>query len=270
MKRTIKITVCAAMLLCSVAAFGQTYLRLANDCYQKGDYECAFKNYIKSMNDNEGQNVDVQIDRARYCVDLLKEGNNAFFADDFVKAKYCYSLILRTNPNDQNVMQRIAKCEQYLSSASVKTGNDALYANGWTVMRNGQYLRDDEIRTLFANSKAYKLYNSGMKKYDSSNLLWYGCGGALIFAGGCCQASWLNYGTHYAKSDGIPKGAIVGWYLAGGGIALFIVGGTRTITGKHKISKAVNLYNNGKMYSSTPIKLKYGITPNGAGLALNF
>jgi hypothetical protein len=142
---------------------------------------------------------------------------------------------------------------------TVKTAEEALYADAFTISLNGKKLNDSQIRTLFANSKSYKLYNSGMKLHNAA-YVWNGVGGGLIVIGALFQLGWIDS----------PDLAKVGLGIVGGAAAMIVVGVSCNLSGKAKISKAVDLYNNGKMYSSTPIMLNFGLTQNGVGLAINF
>ncbi len=62
----------------------------------------------------------------------------------------------------------------------------------------------------------------------------------------------------------------LGLGLIGGGAGSLVIGGLRTSIGKAKIRKAVDLYNNGKLYSSVCVELNFGLTQNGLGIAFNF
>lgn len=63
---------------------------------------------------------------------------------------------------------------------------------------------------------------------------------------------------------------ITGGALAAGGIVLVAIGGIRSSIGKAKIRKAVNLYNNGRMYSQGDIDMEYGLGGNGVYLTFLF
>ncbi len=190
--------------------------------------------------------------------------------------------------------------------------DEALYADGFTISQKGSKLRDHEIRTLFANSKSYDLYDEGMRIADKSFKTVHGVavgfGAAAITVGGVFQAVfWPLYAeknnrakemkheldensyNHYAYTyneykylyeENLSKAtkyktiAIEGLWLIGGGIVLIVAENIMEkavlSSGKAKIRKAVNLYNNGRMYSQSDIELDYGITCNGLYLSLSF
>lgn len=141
---------------------------------------------------------------------------------------------------------------------------EALYSKDYDVYQDGRKLSENEIRTIFANSRSYDLYDRGKNCED--NILLYGFGSAMIVLGGILQFGWI-YGWDNPEGKGI---IIAGSAFAGGGIALIVAGGIRSSIGKAKIRKAVNLYNNGRMYSQNNIEMEYGLTGNGAYITLSF
>lgn len=130
---------------------------------------------------------------------------------------------------------------------------DALYVEGHTIYRNGKSLEEGEIRTLFANTKSYELYDRGMRLCNSVGIILLG--GILIPGGGVG-------GLLASESSGTMAWAIGGAVAVGGVLMIFL---PQSI-GKSKIRKAVNLYNNGKLYS----QIDYGFSGNGIYLTLSF
>lgn len=203
---------------------------------------------------------------------------------------------------------------------------EALAVDGFNVYRNGKSLSDREIRTLFANSNSYRLYDEGMsvadKDFSTVDGLANWIGGISIATGTVLSAWWIvaavnqnaaneakiemektwaeyrlehPYGDDYyvveeyneyvhnhkriyeEKTRQVEKNkklARPGVWLIGGGIALIVAENLMEkailASGKAKIRKAVNLYNNGRMYSQSDIELNYGLTGNGVFLTLSF
>ena len=54
------------------------------------------------------------------------------------------------------------------------------------------------------------------------------------------------------------------------GSACLIINIVGKASGKAKIRKAVNLYNNGRMYSQRELEMEYGLTGNGVYLTFSF
>lgn len=177
---------------------------------------------------------------------------------------------------------KISPCRVYVLCQVAKTGNirvefddfsdcyegankffadEALYADGFTISQNGKTLSEGQIRTLFANSKSYDLYDNGMR--------WSGKQLGLVAAG----ASLLTVGAIWVAVAPTEPGLEV---LGKVGIGCIAVGGTclaikliGKASGRSKIRKAVNLYNNGRMYSQS-LEIDYGLTANGVYLSFSF
>lgn len=205
---------------------------------------------------------------------------------------------------------------------------EALAVDGFNVYRNGRSLSDREIRTLFANSNSYSLYDEGMriadKDFSTIDGLSIGFGTASIVTGSVLSAWWIvaasnqnaaddakvkmeqnawaasfnpdhHYGDNYYETEHAyeeykyyesqyeektrqveknKKIAKPGIWLIGGGIALILVENLMEkaiiSSGKAKIRKAVNLYNNGRMYSQNGVEMEYGLTGNGVYLSFSF
>ena len=144
--------------------------------------------------------------------------------------------------------------------------DEALYAKDFDVYRNGVELSEGQIRTMFANSRSYELYDSGKRRWDNS--MFYGIGGSLIFLG-----IWPFVGVAIDEGWDDPTDKvwiITGEALLGTGVALIVMGGIRSSIGKAKIRKAVNLYNNGRMYSQVAVEMEYGLGGNGVYLTFSF
>lgn len=172
--------------------------------------------------------------------------------------------------------------------------DEALYADGFTISQNGRKLSDHEIRTMFANSNSYSLYDKGMniadKEFSTIDGFANWTGGVSIFVGGVFQAVFWPlyseakndatvvydhlYDEYIEKANLYKQFATTGLWMIGGGIVL-IVGENLyekavLSSGKSKIRKAVNLYNNGKMYSQSELEMEYGLTGNGVYLTFKF
>lgn len=149
-------------------------------------------------------------------------------------------------------------------------GNDKYYAKealcskDYDVYQDGMKLSESEIRTMFANSRSYDLYDRGLAFKDDELFVLGGVG--MVICGLICQFGWIE-----GWDDPVGKGFIItGGVLAGAGIALIAAGNIRSSIGKAKIRKAVNLYNNGRLYSQNNIEMEYGLTGNGAYITLSF
>lgn len=148
---------------------------------------------------------------------------------------------------------------------------EALYVDGCEVYRNGESISESELKSMFANSKSYYLYDKGIRQYNAfKNKEWweYSLAGFSVFA--CTQCAWLGLNDD-EKREIWKIVAITGASLT---VASFIVPpitkGALKAAGKKKIRKAVDLYNNGRLYSQSDMNLKFGMTGNGICMSLSF
>ena len=196
-------------------------------------------------------------------------------------------------------------------NANTYVADEALYADGFTISKNGKKLSDHEIRTMFANSNSYSLYDEGMRIADmdfSTIDGWSkGLGIPLIVVGGVFQAVFWplysienndakdykyriehhqydylsdyesmmkKYEDHLEKAEKYKRFTTIGLWLIGGGTVLIIAENlmekAMISSGKAKIRQAVNLYNNGRMYSEIELEMEYGLTGNGVFLTFRF
>ena len=153
--------------------------------------------------------------------------------------------------------------------ANTVVADEALYADGFTISKNGKKLSDHEIRTMFANSNSYSLYDKGMRLKNGGDSAM----GVCFFAASIslfCQMGWLGYynGTWTSQigRSFVVYGSVATGTLIVGAIASRVV----SLSGKSKIRKAVDLYNNGRMYSQSNIEMEYGLTGNGVYLSFSF
>lgn len=150
---------------------------------------------------------------------------------------------------------------------------EALFADGGKVYRNGEIVEESELRTMFANSKSYYLYDKGLKQYhapDKTPLWTYAMFGCII--GGSSQCCWFDYSEEDGFRHGICKYTLIIGSAVGAALLVVppIAFAALKASGRSKIRKAVDLYNNGRMYSQNDINLKFGFTGNGICMALSF
>jgi len=83
-----------------VSAQGEDiYLPRANDCFEKGDYECA-KRYYMFFQTKAGKDMSAQIQLAEECFRNLNIADNYFLNKEYEKAKEQCKAVLDKNPKD--------------------------------------------------------------------------------------------------------------------------------------------------------------------------
>lgn len=160
--------------------------------------------------------------------------------------------------------------------------SEALASDGFCVYKNNRLIRDTEVRSLLANSHAYLFYEKGMSIGKSSFWINDNIGelaasefiGYLVLVVGATSAvmgysfSALEEDPEKAASNASAGSVGLGITAIAG--AIFLVRFGVITYGKANVRKAVNMYNNGKMYAQNSLELEYGFTGTGFGLTLHF
>jgi len=110
MKKLIVITLC---LFCYLSASSQDYLKEATACFEKGDYECAKRNYtlFQTM---DGKDMSEQIKLVEECLRVRTVADGYFEDGEYERARDRYKLVLEKNPQDPIAIKRFDECLQRL------------------------------------------------------------------------------------------------------------------------------------------------------------
>ena len=134
---------------------------------------------------------------------------------------------------------------------------------------------NEKLQILKSNPKAHQLYLKGVKQSKLSSSLAYG--GLVLFGvglvGALCAADMDGTaGNNSGFRDGYEGLGIVSTIVACGGTGMLVASLPLTFMGPAKQKKAVKMFKQDmeKNALSSEIKLSFGITPSGVGLALNF
>ena len=110
MKNVIFLTL---FLLCCLQTNGQDYLQEANDCFEKGDYECAKRNYT-FFQTFDGRDMSEQIQKADECYKSLIIADAFYVEKEFEKARDRYKTVLEKNSNDSYAKKQYEACNKEL------------------------------------------------------------------------------------------------------------------------------------------------------------
>ncbi|MCL2727548.1 MAG: formylglycine-generating enzyme family protein [Bacteroidales bacterium] len=102
------------LLFCCWQANGQNYLQLANDCFEKGDYECAKRNY-NLYQTFEGMDMSAEMQKADECFRNIIVADNYFNNMKYGDAKEYYKNVLEKNPKDPYAKKLYETCEKLLT-----------------------------------------------------------------------------------------------------------------------------------------------------------
>ena len=95
----------------------QDYLQLGNDCFDKGDYECAKKNYVAQKEVSTSTGMDEKIKDCDKCINILAVADFLFSDKDFVRAKEKYQELLAINPKDPHAKKQVELCNAAINAS---------------------------------------------------------------------------------------------------------------------------------------------------------
>ena len=107
------IVVCILCLFCSLYANGQDYLKEAVVCFEKGDYECAKKNYTL-FQALDGRSMGTQIQLTDECQRIRNLADDYFKDEEYEKARDRYKLVLEKNLQDPIAQKQYDLCVEQL------------------------------------------------------------------------------------------------------------------------------------------------------------
>jgi len=132
MKNLILLTL--ALFVC-FHANAQDYQKEANACFEKGDYECAKRNYNLFQIWN-GNDMSAEIKKADECQRSLILADNYFKEEEYEKARDRYRDVLERNPKDPHAKKQFEACEERLApvetSLTVSVKELSFQASGGT------------------------------------------------------------------------------------------------------------------------------------------
>ncbi len=279
MKYILNLILVVVLLLCnSITLFAQTnYVQQGDEYFARGDYERAIRNYNVAK-DLENISIDDKLSNAEACKTLLNKGNEYFFAGEYAFAKSYYQRVLQQNSSDPNMAGKIAACDNALQNSktdtiivekptqqgTVKLQNQVgvpLVADGYKIIKAGQEVSENEVKTLLTNASQYNslaLYEKGLSQHNTAIIL--NSLSLLPITGGALTLLALIESKN-------PNGIIItSASLVAGGVALIVTGGILNSTAKKNIKKAVLKYNT-KDFTAN---LSFGMTLNGVGFTILF
>jgi len=182
MKNFILIT--TIFIFCCLQANSQDYLKLAGDCFDKGDYECAKRNY-SFFQTFDGRDMSAQIQKADECIRTLLLADDYFKDEEWEKAKERYKIVLEKNPKDTHCKKQLDLCEEHL-----KFANDRL--KEFEQEKDKKIDADKEISVEevevkpFENVKLPVQYNKKSENLSIKNETASSRSSLLFVAGGVC------------------------------------------------------------------------------------
>jgi len=95
-----------------------------NQCFNQGDYICAeakYKEVFKTATGKDKQIAEIKIQRAKRCIENLKNADLAFNGKNYSIAKELYLAVLESNPNDATAKSQLEIINTFLSKPKTTT-----------------------------------------------------------------------------------------------------------------------------------------------------
>ncbi len=104
----------------------QNYLQEANDCFAKGDYECAKKRYEAYKVTAGKEDVTFRIKQSEDCLKIIILADGYFEDKEYEKAGRQYAKVLEINPQDAYAKRQYNLCNSTASTTSSGIDNAVL------------------------------------------------------------------------------------------------------------------------------------------------
>lgn len=186
----------------------------AKAAFAAGDYSAAVQLYqvaLSTTNEDNQASISKAIEKAKKCINLLKQGDAEYLDRKFESAKSTYLSVLKYNPDDKYAKSRVNLCDNQIIAAANKLKEDAELKEA---LKDGQmsslqafvdkYPQNSKSQLLSAIIKNYDL--SLDKKKTSDYILW----GDLYFeAGNRISAQlWYDRACTFGSTEALYKKAL--------------------------------------------------------------
>ena len=173
----------------------QTYIKAGDDCFNKGDYQCAKQHYNAQKSLGSEDEMNKKIEQCDACMNTLALAEFFFTNKDYLRAKEKFEELLRININDPRAKTQIELCNKQLETTVQEAITPEMNAQDIDV---DDATQQNAIGASFFNEKDY-----------TEAVNWYRKSAEQGHAGG--QA---NLGYMYRNGFGVTKDYIesVKWY----------------------------------------------------------
>ena len=219
MTRKIVLLICFCLTTLYISQ-AQTYLQLGDDCFDKGDYNCAKEKYYAQKIFGSASGINVKIEQCDKCILTLTLADSLFSGEkDYKEAKSKYKELLSLNPKDPYAKRQLAVCNVFspdIESIRNKINSmepQMVFINGGTFIMgciNEEGIDCDKDKKMGHEVTVKSFY---IDKYEVTQGLW--------------KAVMDNNPSFFAKGDTYPVES-VSW----DNVQLFI-SKLNTLTGKN-------------------------------------
>ena len=161
-RQLILLTGFCLLTLCISHTQAQDNLKLANECFDKGDYECAKRYYNVLRLDAIAAGMVEKIEQCDKSIGILTIANFLFAEKNYLQAKVKYEELLTINPKDPHAIDRIALC-----NANISASNEGTSADKEVYLQNGNdFFKKGDYANALQNYNLYKSVNPQAKDID--------------------------------------------------------------------------------------------------------
>ena len=214
MKHTI---ILPLLLFCCLQANGQDYLKIAGECFEKGDYECAKRNYT-IFQTLDGSDMSAQIQKTDECIKILIIADGYFKDEEWEKASDRYQTLLEKNPKDLHAINQYYLCEKL-----IKLDNDKLQGQTKVTAPNNNAFVVDNRSSKAQSNRTSQGMSSNIRTHkpsssvNTSSQLKFGLSGGIQHP--TEEGSKLHVGGgisgEYLATPHIGIGLNAGYYVNG-------------------------------------------------------
>ncbi|MDR2058200.1 MAG: outer membrane beta-barrel protein [Dysgonamonadaceae bacterium] len=129
-----RITILLFTLFSTIPAFCQTLLEEGDDCFDKGNYDCAIAKYREAMSVSSGKDkniAEIKFTRANRCSEYSKTAYRALNNKDYSQAIQNYQNVLDGNPKDEYAKAQIERCNTELNRPPLRKATTAELTDIW-------------------------------------------------------------------------------------------------------------------------------------------
>ena len=148
-------------LLALNISHAQNNLQQGDECFDKGEYECAKRSYSLYKTQNATAGMDEKIERCDECIKILGIANFLFSEKEYARAKDKYNELLALNPKDPHAKEQVTLCNSAISSVIRSNATQEDY-----LQKANDFFKKGDYANALQNYNLYKSLNPQGQNVD--------------------------------------------------------------------------------------------------------